>query len=105
MEGQGRSWKVFSPHWIYISGEKSYWWGGGWPVELLPQPQSQSLSSRLKILDLGLNLGLTKRLNFLYLSINICLHFHVWVMSSLCCAYINTFYDTIFIIKLTQFCI
>ena len=28
-EGQGRSWMVFSHHWIDISGEKSYWWGGG----------------------------------------------------------------------------
>ena len=28
MEGQGRSWMVFSHHWIDISGEKSYWWGG-----------------------------------------------------------------------------
>ena len=29
MEGQGRSWMVFSHHWIDISGEKSYWWWGG----------------------------------------------------------------------------
>ena len=29
MEGQGRSWMVFSHHWIDISGEKSYWWVGG----------------------------------------------------------------------------
>ena len=26
---QGRSWKVFSHHYIDISGEKSYWWWGG----------------------------------------------------------------------------
>ena len=32
-EGQGRSWMVFSLHWIDITGEKSYGWGGevvGW---------------------------------------------------------------------------
>ena len=29
-EGQGRSWKVFSHHYIGISGEESYgWWVGG----------------------------------------------------------------------------
>ena len=33
MEGHGRSWKVFSCHWIDISGEKSYWWWW-WPVGL-----------------------------------------------------------------------
>ena len=30
-EGQGKSWMVFSHHWIDITGEKSYgWWW--WPV-------------------------------------------------------------------------
>ena len=54
MEGQGRSWKVFSHHWIDISGEKSYWWLGWWPVGIYCQPQSQSSSSGLWILDFGL---------------------------------------------------
>ena len=48
---------VFSHHWIDISGQKSYWWGGGWPVGLKCQPKSQSLSSGLCILDLGLGFG------------------------------------------------
>ena len=57
MEGHGgRSWKVFSHHWIDISGEKSYGWGG-WPVGLYCQPKSHSLSSGLWILDLDLGPG------------------------------------------------
>ena len=35
MEGKGRSWEVFSNHWIDISREKRYQWvvvGGGWVV-------------------------------------------------------------------------
>ena len=49
-EGHGRSW-------IYISGEKSYGWGGGgvwWPVGLYCQSQSQFFSSTLWTFDLGL---------------------------------------------------
>ena len=48
---------VFSHHQIDISGEKSQGWWGGWPVGLQCQPQSQSLSSGLWILDLGLGFG------------------------------------------------
>ena len=51
-EGQGRSWM---DHQIDISGEKGYVWGGEWwPVGLQCQPQSQTLSSGLWTLDLGL---------------------------------------------------
>ena len=42
---------VFSDHWIDISGEKSQ------PVGLYCQPQFQSLSSGLWILELGLGFG------------------------------------------------
>ena len=33
------------------------WWWGGWPVGLYCQPQSQSLSSGLWTLNLGLKFG------------------------------------------------
>ena len=50
-----------SQHKIDISGGKSYGWSGDggewWPVGLYCQPQSQSLSSGLWILDFGLAFG------------------------------------------------
>ena len=48
---------VFSHHWIDSLGEKSYWWGGWWPVGLYCQPQSHSFSFGLSILNLGLGIG------------------------------------------------
>ena len=70
-EGQGRSWMVFSHHWIDISGEKSYWWWVvvGWVacriIVSAPVPflflWTLDLGFGIWIwdLDLGLDLGLT----------------------------------------------
>ena len=52
MEGHGRSWKVFSCHWIDISGEKSYWWWWWWSARIIvsapvPVPFLWTLDFRL----------------------------------------------------------
>ena len=70
MEDQGRSWMVFSHPWIDISGEKSYWWGGGGVVACriivsAPVPflflwtLDFGFGTWIWDLDLGLDLGLT----------------------------------------------
>ena len=70
-EGQGRSWKVFSHHYIDISGEKSYGWVGWggvvacWIIVSAPVPIPFLWNLHLGFgtliwdLNLGLDLGLT----------------------------------------------
>ena len=65
MEGQERSWMVFSHHWIDISDEKIYWWwwvvGGLQDYSVSPSPSPFPLDFEFRIwdLDFGLDLGLT----------------------------------------------